>query len=74
MTIALIVNAAEVKEIPIVIWKSENPRYTKPTTCSLFPLEKGMDKLMEKLSDCHLAKTSRSILLLMDNGSTRQVW
>ena len=78
ITVAFFVSAAGVKEKPIVIWKSANPRCLKRFDKSLLPVtyfdqKKAwmtgdiMEAVLGKLNR-QLASKKRSILLLMDNA------
>ena len=63
------------KRKPIVIWKSENPRCLKRLDKSLLPVDYYSQKnawmngdIMESKLNRRLSRSSRSILLLMDNA------
>ena len=78
MTIAFIVNAAGEKEKPIYAWKSENPRCFKHVKKDELPVEYFsqskawmtgtiLHDVLGKINR-RLKRTSRSILLLMDDA------
>ena len=75
MTVAFFVSAAGVKEQPIVIWQSANPRCLRRFDKSLLPVmyfdqEKAWmtSEIMEKILGSLNGRLSRTILLLMDNA------
>lgn len=78
ITVAFFVSAAGVKEKPIVIWKSENPRCMKRFEKSVLPVnyysqKKSwmtgdlMETILTKLNR-RLSLKKRSIILLLDNA------
>ena len=78
LTVAFIVSAAGIKEKPVCIWKSENPRCLKRFDKSLLPVhyyhqKKAwmtgdiMKSVLTKLNHRYAA-ANRKVLLLMDNA------
>ena len=77
-TIAFIVNAAGGKEMPVVIWKSNNPRCFKGIIKSQLPVNyfnqskawmtgNILDQILTKIN-VQLKMKSRTIILMMDNA------
>ena len=75
MTVAFFVSASGVKEKPVVIWKSENPRCFKMFDKSILPVSYHSQKkswmtgdIMKCVLTNRLQNSNRFILLLLDNA------